>query len=128
MRERPSVSCIAAFFLCFPWTALSQQSIGRVDVRALKKANVVSFKSADTNVAIGYASFRTEAPRSMIVAQKPVGTNWTAVMLQFSVQRDDSATLILRGRYREGAAATNTAPEWIWVDAVSVTDPDGEDL
>jgi hypothetical protein len=111
-----------------PASCLSQQSFGRVDIRALQKGNVVTFKTADTNVLIGYAAFRTDGPRSMIVAQKPVGTNWTSVTFQFTVPRDDSMTLILRGRYRESTDTTNAAPEWVWADNVSVTNAAGDEL
>jgi hypothetical protein len=117
-----------SLWLSIPPLCLAQQSFGRVDIRALQKSNVVTFKTADTNVAVGYAAFRTDGPRSMIVAQKPVGTNWTTLTFQFSVPRDDSVTLILRGRYRERAAATNAAPEWVWADSVSVTNAAGEEL
>jgi hypothetical protein len=125
-----SVRCLVASALLCGATepALGQESFGRVDIRALRASNVVSYKAADTNVAIGLAAWRSENPRSMIIAQKPLGTNWSAVTFQFALQHDDSVTLILRGRYREDAAATNAPPEWVWVDNVSVTTPSGADL
>jgi hypothetical protein len=106
----------------------SQQSYGRVDIRALRSSNTVIFKTADTNVSIGYAAWRNENPRATIVAQKQVTTNWSEVTFQFSVAQNDQITLILRGRYRETEPTGELIPDWVWVDNVSVTDTNAAPL
>jgi len=128
MERVPRWLLAALVSACLPVEVFSQESFGRVDIRALRTSNLVSFRAADTNVAIGYAAWRRENPRSMIVAQKQVSTNWSAVTFQFAVQQDDSVTLILRGRYREPSTTTNAASEWVWADNVSVIVSNNVDL
>ena len=111
-----------------PLSASSQQSYGRIDIRCLKSNNVITFKTADTNVSIGYAATRNENPRATIVAQKLVSTNWCAVTLQFAIGQNDTVTLILRGRYRETEPTGEMVPDWVWVDNVSLMDTNGAEL
>ena len=54
---------------CAMWIALptatvnAQQSYGRIDIRCLRSSNEITFRTADTNVAIGYATWRSPNPR-----------------------------------------------------------------
>jgi hypothetical protein len=111
-----------------PFSSFSQQSFARVDVRCLRSDNVVMYRVADTNVAVGYGTWRPTNPRSIISAQLPITTNWVPVAFQFSVAKGDTVKLIFRGRYRETEDLELDPPEWVWVDNVSLTDGNGEEL
>lgn len=120
-------ACVA-IVLCSTSIATAQQSYGRIDVRCLRSNNVITFRTADTNVAIGYATWRDPNPRATIAVQKQVGTNWSNVKFQFAIKQNDSVTLILRGRYQEPEPTGDMIPVWVWVDNVSLTDTNGMEL
>ncbi len=129
MKHHPSVSFVAVGCLALAQgAAVAQQPCGRVDIRCLHASNVVTFKTADTNVVIGYGAWRNENPRSTVSAQKIVSSQWTELRFQFSAGQSDTVTLTLRGRYREAEPTGEAVPDWVWVDNVSVTDPDGTGL
>src|ERR1051326_4780601 len=119
---------ISAMCAAVPFSSFSQQSFARVDVRCLRSDNVVMYRVADTNVAVGYGTWRPTNPRSIISAQLPITTNWVPVAFQFSVAKGDTVKLIFRGRYRETEDLELDPPEWVWVDNVSLTDGNGEEL
>lgn len=119
---------ILATSLLLSVSSEAQQSFGRVDIRCQRASNTVQFRSADTNVTIGYATWRPENPRSCIAGQKIVGTNWTEVAFQFSIRQNDTITLTVRGRFREPTDATNAPVEWVWADLVSLAGTNNVDI
>jgi len=60
------------FIVLAPSSAFSQQSYGSRGLRCQSDKNLVTYKTADTNVVIGYAVWRNENPRATISAQEPV--------------------------------------------------------
>jgi len=117
-----------AILLVTQVTAFAQQSFARVDIRCLRPDSSLIFRTADTNVSIGYGAWRPQNPRSIIAAQMPVSTNWTPIVFQFLVAKNDSVKLILRGRYSESEDLEKEPPQWVWVDHISVIDTNGVEI